>query len=80
MKEDEDGNNFLVYRSKKPSKEVSIAEVKVRQKGQGYASSVGLEFAIAKDFGKELYSANKELYPPEPEISDKERRKLGVGK
>lgn len=80
MKEDEDGNNFLVYRSEKPSKEVSIAEVKVRQKGQGYASSVGLEFAIAKDFGKELYSANKELYPPEPEISDKEKRKLGVGK
>lgn len=78
IKEDEDGNNFLVYRSKSPSKEVSIAEVKVRQKGQGYASSVGLEFQIAKEFGKELYTANKEEYPPEPEISDKEKRKLGV--
>jgi hypothetical protein len=79
MKEDEDGNNFLVYRSEEPAKEVSIAEVKVRQKGQGYASSVGLEFQIAKEFGKELYSANKEEYPPEPEISNKEKRKLGVG-
>jgi len=78
IKEDEDGNNFLVYRSESPSKEVSIAEVKVRQKGQGYASSVGLEFQIAKEFGKELYVANKEEYPPEPEISDKEKRKLGV--
>ena len=79
MKEDEDGNNYLVYESKgPPAKSVSIAEVKVRQKGQGYASSVGLEFQIAKEFGKELYVANKELYPPEPEISDKERRKLGV--
>lgn len=78
IKEDEDGNNFLVYRSESPSKEVSIAEVKVRQKGQGYASSVGLEFQIAKEFGKELYTANKEEYPPEPEISDKEKRKLGV--
>ena len=44
----------------------------------GNASSVGLEFAIAKDFAQELYDANKELYPPEPEISDKEKRKLGV--
>ena len=78
IKEDEDGNNFLVYRSESPSKEVSIAEVKVRQKGQGYASSVGLEFQIAKEFGKELYTANKEEYPPEPEISNKEKRKLGV--
>ena len=53
-------------------------EVKVRQKGQGYASSVGLEFAIADDFAKQLYDANKELYPPEPDITDKERRKLKV--
>ena len=78
IKEDEDGKNYLIYRSEKPAKEVSIAIVDVRQKGQGYASSVGLEFQIAKDFGKELYSANKEEYPPEPEISDKEKRKLGV--
>lgn len=78
IKEDEDGNNFLVYSSESPSKEVPIAEVKVRQKGQGYAASVGLEFQIAKEFGKELYVANKEEYPPEPEISDKEKRKLGV--
>ena len=61
-----------------PAKDVPIAEVKVRQKGQGYASSVGLEFQIAKDFGKALYNANKAEYPPEPEISTKERRKLGV--
>ena len=79
MKEDDLGQNYLVYRSQKPSKEVSIAEVQVRQKGKGYASSVGLEFAIAKDFAKELYDANKEEYPPEPEISSKERNKLGVG-
>ena len=79
MKEDENGDNYLVYESKEPAKSVRIAEVKCRQKGQGYfASSVGLEFQIAKDFGKELYNANKELYPPEPEISNKERRKLGV--
>ena len=78
MKEDENGDNYLVYESKEPAKSVRIAEVRCRQKGQGYASSVGLEFQIAKDFGKELYNANKELYPPEPEISDKERRKLGV--
>ena len=79
MKEDEDGNNFLVYQSQgPPAKSVPIAVVKVRQKGQGYASSVGLEFEIAKEFGKELYTANKEEYPPEPEISDKEKRKLGV--
>ena len=79
MKEDEDGNNYLVYSSKgPPAKEVKIATVQVRQKGLGYASSVGLEFSIAKDFAKELYDANKELYPPEPEISDKEKRKLGV--
>ncbi|MDB4543240.1 hypothetical protein N9Z73_00165 [bacterium] len=79
MKEDEDGNNFLVYSSQgPPATAVPIAEVKVRQKGQGYASSVGLEFQIAKDFGKALYGANKEEYPPEPEISKKERRKLGV--
>jgi len=79
MKEDEDGNNFLVYESKgPPAKSVPIAIVKVRQKGQGYASSVGLEFEIATEFAQELYSANKEEYPPEPEISDKERRKLGV--
>ena len=78
MKEDENGDNYLVYESKQPAKSVRIAEVKCRQKGQGYASSVGLEFQIATDFGKELYDANKELYPPEPEISSKERRKLGV--
>ena len=78
MKEDEEGKNYLIYRSENPAKEVSIAKVTVRQKGQGYASSVGLEFEIAKDFGKELYSANKEEYPPEPEISKKEKRKLGV--
>ena len=78
MKEDENGDNYLVYESKEPAKSVRIAEVKCRQKGQGYASSVGLEFQIATDFGKELYDANKELYPPEPEISSKERRKLGV--
>jgi len=79
ISEDEDGNNYLTYSSKgPPAKEVKIAEVKVRQKGQGYASSVGLEFAIAKEFAQELYDANKELYPPEPEISDKEKRKLGV--
>ena len=78
MKEDEEGNNYLVYESKEPAKNVRIAEVKCRQKGLGYASSVGLEFSIAKDFGKELYKANKEEYPPEPEISDKEKRKLGV--
>ena len=79
MKEDDLGQNYLVYRSQKPAKEVSIAEVQVRQKGKGYASSVGLEFAIATDFAKELYAANKEEYPPEPEISSKERNKLGVG-
>tara|TARA_R110000822_G_scaffold307586_1_gene434778 strand:- start:72 stop:1463 length:1392 start_codon:yes stop_codon:yes gene_type:complete len=79
MKEDDLGQNYLVYRSQKPAKEVSIAEVQVRQKGKGYASSVGLEFAIATDFAKELYDANKEEYPPEPEISSKERNKLGVG-
>jgi hypothetical protein len=78
MKEDEDGNNYLVYQSKSPVKVVNIAEVKVRQKGLGYASSVGLEFEIAKDFAKQLHSANKEEYPPEPEISDKEKRRLGV--
>ena len=79
MSEDEDGNNYLIYASEgPPAKEVKIAEVRVRQKGLGYASSVGLEFSIAKDFAKELYDANKELYPPEPEISDKEKRKLGV--
>lgn len=79
MKEDEDGNNFLVYESQgPPAKSIPIAVVKVRQKGQGYASSVGLEFEIAKEFGKELYIANKEEYPPEPQISDKEKRKLGV--
>tara|TARA_B100000131_G_scaffold304318_1_gene329206 strand:- start:190 stop:1206 length:1017 start_codon:yes stop_codon:yes gene_type:complete len=79
MKEDEEGNDYLVYSSKgPPAKEVKIATVKVRQKGLGYASSVGLEFSIAKDFAQELYDANKELYPPEPEISDKEKRKLGV--
>ena len=80
MKEDEEGNNYLVYESKEPAKNVRIAEVKCRQKGLGYASSVGLEFAIAKDFGKKLYDANKKEYPPEPEISDKEKRKLGVNK
>ena len=79
MKEDEEGNNYLVYESKEPAKNVRIATVKCRQKGLGYASSVGLEFSIAKDFGKELYVANKEEYPPEPEISAKEKRKLGVG-
>ena len=78
VKEDEDGNNYLVYASKEPAKVVKISEVKVRQKGQGYASSVGLEFAIADDFAKQLYDANKELYPPEPDITDKERRKLKV--
>jgi hypothetical protein len=78
MKEDDLGQNYLVYRSQKPAKEVSIAEVQVRQKGKGYASSVGLEFAIATDFAKELYDANKEEYPPEPEISSKERNKLKV--
>ena len=61
-----------------PLKAVNISEVKVRQKGLGYASSVGLEFEIAKDFAKQLHSANKEEYPPEPEISDKEKRRLGV--
>ena len=78
MEEDEDGNNYLVYASKEPAKVVKISEVKVRQKGQGYASSVGLEFAIADEFARELYDANKELYPPEPDITDKERRKLKV--
>ena len=78
MKEDDEGNNYLVYESKEPAKSVKISEVKCRQKGLGYASSVGLEFAIAKDFGKELYKANKEEYPPKPEISDKEKRKLGI--
>lgn len=78
MKEDDFGTNYLVYRSEKPSKEISIAIVKVRQKGKGYAPSVGLEFEIAKDFGKALYAANKEEYPPEPEISDSERRKLDI--
>ena len=78
IKEDEDGNNYLVYESKEPLKAVNISEVKVRQKGLGYASSVGLEFEIAKDFAKQLHSANKEEYPPEPEISDKEKRRLGV--
>ena len=63
---------FLVYESKAPAKEVKISEVRVRQKGLGYASSVGLEFEIAKDFAQQLHTANKEEYPPEPEISDKE--------
>ena len=35
IKEDEDGNNFLVYRSEEPARDVSIAEVKVRQKDLG---------------------------------------------
>ena len=79
MKEDEDGNNFLVYESKgPPAKSVPIAIVKVRQKGQGYASSVGLEFEIAPEFARALYDANKEEYPPEPEISKKEKRRLKV--
>jgi hypothetical protein len=79
MKEDEDGNNFLVYESKgPPAKSVPISIVKVRQKGQGYASSVGLEFEIAPEFARALYDANKEEYPPEPEISKKERRRLKV--
>ena len=78
VKEDEDGNNYLIYESKKPSKSVKISEVQVRQKGLGYASSVGLEFKIAKDFAKNLYDANKEIYPPAPDITDKEKRKLGI--
>ena len=79
MKEDSDGNNFLVYESKgPPAKSVPIAIVKVRQKGQGYASSVGLEFEIAPEFARSLYDANKEEYPPEPEISKKEKRRLKV--
>jgi hypothetical protein len=79
MKEDEDGDNFLVYESKgPPAKSVPISIVKVRQKGQGYASSVGLEFEIAPEFARSLYDANKEEYPPEPEISKKERRRLKV--
>jgi predicted transcriptional regulator len=78
IKEDEDGNNYLVYESKAPAKEVKISEVRVRQKGLGYASSVGLEFEIAKDFAQQLHTANKEEYPPEPEISDKEKRRLGI--
>ena len=51
---------------------------KFTKKGLGYASSVGLEFDIARDFGRELYNANKEEYPPEPEVSDKEKRRFGV--
>ena len=67
-----------MYESKAPAKEVKISEVRVRQKGLGYASSVGLEFDIAKDFAQQLHTANKEEYPPEPEISDKEKRRLGI--
>ena len=37
IKEDEDGNNFLVYRSEEPFQRSFLSqEVKVRQKGQGY--------------------------------------------
>jgi hypothetical protein len=78
MKEDDEGKNYLVYESKEPAKNVKISEVQCRQKGQGYASSVGLEFEIAKDFGQKLYKANKEEYPPRPDISDKERKNLGI--
>ena len=60
-------NSFSVFLSiSVPSKSVKISEVQVRQKGLGYASSVGLEFKIAKDFAKNLYDANKEIYPPLP--------------
>ena len=81
MTEDDEGNNYLVYESKgPPAKNVKIAEVQCRQKGQGYASSVGLEFKIAPEFGQELYKANSEEYPPEPEITDKERKNLKLAK
>ena len=46
--------------------------------GVGVGKYIEKEFANAKDFGKELYKANKEEYPPKPEISDKEKRKLGI--
>ena len=78
MEEDDEGNNYLVYKSLgPPAKEVKISEVKVRQKGQGYASSVGLEFVIAPDFAKQLYESNVDIYGS-VEISKKEKSRLKV--
>jgi len=78
MEEDEDGNNYLVYKSLgPPAKEVKISEVKVRQKGQGYASSVGLEFVIASDFATQLYKSNVDIYGS-VELSKKEMARLKV--
>jgi len=78
MEEDADGNNYLVYKSLgPPAKEVKISEVKVRQKGQGYASSVGLEFVIASDFAIQLYQSNIDIYGS-VELSKKERLRLKV--
>lgn len=78
MEEDSEGNNYLVYKSLgPPAKEVKISEVKVRQKGQGYASSVGLEFVIAPDFAKQLYKSNVDIYGS-VEISKKEKSRLKV--
>jgi hypothetical protein len=78
MVDDGEDNNFLIYKSVgPPAKEVQLAEVKVRQKGQGYASSVGLEFAIASDFAKKLYESNNEVYG-NVQISNKEKRRLKI--
>ena len=78
MVDDGEDNNFLIYKSEgPPAKEVQLAEVKVRQKGQGYASSVGLEFAIASDFSKKLYEANRDVYG-DVQISNKEKRRLKI--
>lgn len=78
MVNDGEDNNFLIYKSEgPPANEVQLAEVKVRQKGQGYASSVGLEFAIASDFSKKMYEANKEVYG-DVQISNKEKRRLKI--
>jgi len=76
MEEDTDGNNYLVYKSLgPPATDVKLAEVKVRQKGLGYASSVGLEFVIASDFAKQLYKSNIDIYGS-VELSKKEKSRL----
>jgi len=76
MQEDDDGGKYLVYESKgPPAKNVKIATVKVRQKGLGYASTVGLEFDLADDFTEQLYVVNQDIYPPPP-VTDKERKRF----
>ena len=65
VKTDKDGNRFLTYSVEidGEKKEVDIAQLKARGKGNGY-TSISLEMSMAEDFKHKVHCANKKSKNP----------------